>query len=308
MAIYAVRRLAALVLVLIAASILTFMIIHLVPGDPVLLMLGPGQAVTSAEIQRIRVELGLNFPLYLQYWHWLTGVLHGNFGFSIQQSLPVSTLIGQNIFYTIRLAIGSLIVTIVLGVAAGVFAAVKRGTILDVGTMVVSLIGLSMPSFWLALLLIYFFAVRIQIFPVFGGTTHSAIVLPSIALGVGGAGVVSRFVRSAMLEVVNQQYILVARAKGVSERVVMFKHVFRNAVIPVIALVGLQVGYLLSGTVIIEEVFGRPGIGRLLVTSILDKDYPTVQAIVILVTLMYAATNLAVDFSYALVDPRIVYA
>lgn len=308
MAIYAVRRLAALVLVLIAASILTFMIIHLVPGDPVLLMLGPGQAVTSAEIERIRVELGLNFPLYLQYWHWLTGVLHGNFGFSIQQSLPVSTLIGQNIFYTIRLAIGSLIVTIVLGVAAGVFAAVKRGTILDVGTMVVSLIGLSMPSFWLALLLIYFFAVRIQIFPVFGGTTHSAIVLPSIALGVGGAGVVSRFVRSAMLEVVNQQYILVARAKGVSERVVMFKHVFRNAVIPVIALVGLQVGYLLSGTVIIEEVFGRPGIGRLLVTSILDKDYPTVQAIVILVTLMYAATNLAVDFSYALVDPRIVYA
>ena len=308
MANYAARRLAALVLVLIAASILTFLIIHFVPGDPVLLMLGPGQSVSTGEIDHIRAELGLNLPLYLQYWNWLSGVVRGNFGYSIQQSLPVSTLIGQNIFYTVRLTIGSLIVTIVLGVAAGVLAAVKRGTLVDLGAMVVSLIGLSMPSFWLALLLIYVFAVRIQIFPVFGGTTHSAIVLPSIALGIGGAGVVSRFVRSAMLEVVNQQYILVARSKGLSERVVIFKHVFRNAIIPVIALVGLQVGYLLSGTVIIEEVFGRPGIGRLLVTSILDKDYPTVQAIVILITLMYALTNLAVDFSYAFVDPRIVYA
>jgi peptide/nickel transport system permease protein len=308
MATYAVRRLGALVLVLIAASILTFLIIHLVPGDPVLLMLGPGQSVSTAEINHLRNELGFNLPLYTQYWIWVTGVLHGNFGQSIQQSMPVGTLISQNIWYTVRLAIASVIVTIVLGVAAGVVAAVNRGTWLDLGAMVVSLVGLSMPSFWLALLLIYVFAVKIQIFPVFGGTTHSAIVLPSIALGIGGAGVVARFVRSAMLEVMNQQYILVARSKGLTERVVMLKHVFRNAVIPVLAIVGLEVGYLLSGTVIIEEVFGRPGIGHLLVTSILDKDYPTVEAIVILITLMYAVTNLMVDFSYALVDPRIVYA
>jgi len=308
MATYAVRRLAALALVLIAASILTFMIIHLVPGDPVLLMLGPGTTLSSAAIDRLRAELGFNLPLYTQYWIWLMGVLHGNFGQSIQQSMPVSTLIGQNIWYTVRLTIASMIVTIILGVLAGVVAAMNRGTWADLATMVVSLIGLSMPSFWLALLLIYVFAVKIQIFPVFGGTTHSAIVLPSVALGIGGAGVVARFVRSAMLEVVNQQYILVARSKGLSERVVMLKHVFRNAVIPVLAVVGLQVGYLLSGTVIIEEVFGRPGIGHLLVSSILDKDFPTVQAIVILVTLMYALTNLAVDFSYALIDPRIVYA
>lgn len=301
---YIARRLVAVIILMFAVSVLVFLILRLIPGDPVMNLLG-GQAASQQQITLLRHTLGLDLPLPMQYLKWIGGVLHGDLGFSYSQNLPVATLIGQNFPYTIQLTVAGLSISVVLGFALGVLAAVKRSQFLDSLSMGVALTGLSVPSFWLGLLLITVFAVQLHWFQVFGGTSLKGLVLPAVALGVGGAGSIARFVRSNMVETFRQQYVVTARSKGVKQFQVLTRHVLRNSIIPVLTIMGLQFGNLLSGTVVIETVFSRPGIGRLLVNSILAKDYLTVQGVVLLIAVLYALVNLAVDLLYPLIDPRI---
>jgi len=303
---YVLRRLGALVAVAAIASVLVFLIIHLIPGDPVVMMLGPNAASTQA-IDRLRDELGLNLPLTTQYAHWIVNIIHGRLGESFINDLPVAQLIEENYPSTLQLTVAALIVTVVFGIPLGVLAALYANRLVDTAIMVLAVVGLSMPSFWLGLLLITLFSVSLHFLPVFGGGSWTGVILPAITLGLGSGGVVARYVRSNVLEVLHVQHVMVARSKGLSERRVITWHVLRNSLISVVTIIGLQVGNLLSGTVVVETVFSRPGLGRLLVNSILDKDYPTVQAVILLLTLAYTVTNLIVDLMYPLLDPRIVY-
>ena len=304
---YVARRLGALILVAMVASVLVFLIIHLIPGDPVVMMLGPNAASTQA-IDRLRVELGLTLPLPTQYWHWITDLVHGNLGESFVNHIPVARLIEENYPSTLQLTFAALVITVLFGIPLGVVAALKANSVLDTVVMVLAVVGLSMPSFWLGLLLITLFSVSFHFLPVFGGTSWAGVILPAFTLGLGAGGVVARYVRSNVLEALHLQHVTVARGKGLSSSRVILWHVLRNSILPVVTILGLQVGNLLSGTVVVETVFSRPGLGQLLVTSILDKDYPTVQAIILLLTLAYTLTNLIVDLLYPFLDPRIVYA
>ncbi|MCL6596966.1 MAG: ABC transporter permease [Firmicutes bacterium] len=303
---YVLRRLGALVAVAAIASVLVFLIIHLIPGDPVVMMLGPNAASTQA-IDRLRNELGLNLPLATQYAHWIVNIVHGRLGESFINDLPVAQLIEENYPSTLQLTVAALAVTVVFGIPLGVLAALYANRLLDTAIMVLAVVGLSMPSFWLGLLLITLFSVSLHFLPVFGGGSWTGVILPAVTLGLGSGGVVARYVRSNVLEVLHVQHVMVARSKGLPERRVITWHVLRNSLLSVVTVLGLQVGNLLSGTVVVETVFSRPGLGRLLVNSILDKDYPTVQAVILLLTLAYTVTNLIVDLMYPLLDPRIVY-
>jgi len=304
---YVLRRLGALVVVAVIASMLVFLIIHLIPGNPVVLMLGQN-AASQADINRLTDELGLNLPLATQYWRWIVDLVHGQLGFSYGSNLPVGTLLQQSYPPTLQLTAAAMAVTVIFGVPLGVLAALKANTVWDTATMVLAVVGLSMPSFWLGLLLITLFSVSLHFLPVFGGTGIVGIILPGITLGVGGGGVVARFVRNNILDAIHLQHVQTAKSKGLSGPSVVFRHVLRNGLLSVVTILGLQVGYLLSGTVIVETVFSRPGLGRLLINSILDKDYPTVQVVILVLTLAYTVTNLIVDMVYPLLDPRIVYA
>ena len=303
---YITRRLLAVAVLAAAVSIFVFLILHLIPGDPAVVLLGTN-AGSADLVNRLHREMGLDLPLPVQYLHWLGGLVRGNLGYSFAQSLPVAHLIAQNFPYTLQLTFSGLVLSLLFGGVLGVLAALKRHSFLDTGVMVLALVGLSMPSFWLGLLFISLFSVTLRWFAVFGGTSLSGLVLPSVALGISGGGVIARFVRSNMIEAMGQPYIATARSKGLSAGRILRRHVIRNAILPVVTVVGLQFGNLLSGTVVIETVFSRPGIGRLLVNSILAKDYLTVQAIILFIALLYAFTNLLIDLLYPLIDPRIVY-
>jgi ABC-type dipeptide/oligopeptide/nickel transport system permease component len=303
---YITRRLIAVAVLAAAVSIFVFLILHLIPGDPAVVLLGTN-AGSADLVNRLHREMGLDLPLPVQYLHWLGGLVRGNLGYSFAQSLPVAHLIAQNFPYTLQLTFSGLVLSLLFGGVLGVLAALKRHSFLDTGVMVLALVGLSMPSFWLGLLFISLFSVTLRWFAVFGGTSLAGLVLPSVALGISGGGVIARFVRSNMIEAMGQPYIATARSKGLSAGRILRRHVIRNAILPVVTVVGLQFGNLLSGTVVIETVFSRPGIGRLLVNSILAKDYLTVQAIILFIALLYAFTNLLIDLLYPLIDPRIVY-
>lgn len=303
------RRLLAIVVLAFGVSLIAFSIIHLIPGDPVIQMIGYGQS-SADEIRNLHHQLGLDLPLPVQYVRWLGSVLHGDFGYSYYSSTPVVKLISQNGPYTIELAAAALIVSLLVGIPLGVIAALYRGSLVDSAAMIVSLAALSIPDFWLGILLITLFSVQFHFLPVFGGTSLTSIqslILPALALGAGTGGITARFVRASVIEAATKQHVVTARSKGVPRRQVFTRHIFRNAILPVVTVIGLQIGFLLSGTVITEVVFSRPGIGRLLVDSILQKDYLTVQALVLLITLIYTTVNLIVDLIYPWIDPRIVY-
>jgi ABC-type dipeptide/oligopeptide/nickel transport system permease component len=303
---YITRRLIAVAVLAVAVSIFVFLILHLIPGDPAVALLGTN-AGSADLVNRLHREMGLDLPLPVQYLHWLGGLVRGNLGYSFAQSLPVANLLAQNFPYTLQLTFSGLVLSLLFGGVLGVLAALKRHSFLDTGVMILALVGLSMPSFWLGLLFISLFSVTLRWFAVFGGTSLAGLVLPSVALGISGGGVIARFVRSNMIEAMGQHYVATARSKGLSTGRILRRHVIRNAILPVVTVVGLQFGNLLSGTVVIETVFSRPGIGRLLVNSILAKDYLTVQAIILFIALLYAFTNLLIDLLYPLIDPRIVY-
>jgi ABC-type dipeptide/oligopeptide/nickel transport system permease component len=300
---YAARRLGALVFLAIAISIIDFAIIRLIPGNPARNILGTSNA-SPALVARLDSQLGLNRPVVTQYWIWAGDVLRGNFGYSYSLKQSVSSLLAQNIPPTLELVVAGLALTVVLGLLIGVAAALRRGRATDTVLMATSVTFLSVPSFWLGLLLIELLAVRVHLFPVVGGTGLTGLALPAITLGLGGVGLTARFVRSSVIEAAQLPHVVIARAKGLPQTLVLTRHVIRNSLLPVINILGLQFGSLLSGVVIVEEVFSRNGLGRLLVDSILAKDYPTVQAVVLLIAITYCVVTLLVDLAYQVLDPR----
>ncbi len=304
---YIARRALLTIPVLFGVSVLVFSMLVLIPGDPVRLMLGEFQT-TPEQIARLRSQLHLDEPLPVQFGRFVWDALHGDLGTSIRTRRPVTTEIADNFPSTLQLAVAGLAVAGVIGVSLGVIAAATRHAGVQLGAMLVALIGVSMPSFWLGLLLIFAFSLQIRIFPATGGGDLQHLVLPAITLGLGAAAILARLTRSSMLEVLRQEYVTTARAKGLSDWLVIVRHALKNALIPVVTIFGLQFGQLLAGTVVVETVFARPGIGRLIIDGILNKDFPVVQGVVLVVAVSYVLVNLLVDILYAVLDPRIRYA
>jgi peptide/nickel transport system permease protein len=304
---YILRRLLLAIPVLIGVSIAVFSMMHLIPGDPALALLRGQPEVTDADVQRIRNQMGLNDPLPVQYLKWASRAVRGDFGNSVQTRRPVMFDIRVQAPSTIKLALTAMVLAIVMGSILGTISALRKNTWVDSVAMVTALFGVSMPSFWFGLILMYIFALRLGWVPAVGNTGFKSLILPAVALGMDFSAVTARLVRANLIEVMVSDYVKTARAKGLSERLVVTRHALRNAIIPTITIVGVQFGTLLAGAVVIETVFARQGIGRLLLSSIIGKDFPTVQAIVMLAALVYLIINLLVDLSYALLDPRIRY-
>jgi peptide/nickel transport system permease protein len=303
---YIERRLVLSIPILVLISAVVFVIMHILPGDPVRTMLA-GQPVSGEIIEQLREEYGLNDPLLVQYGHFVGDALRGDLGHSIKTKQPVTEAILQQFPSTLQLTLAGMAVAIVIGVISGVVAATHQGSWIDAASMFFALLGVSMPSFWLALLLLFLFSFKLGWFPAVGVGSWKHLVLPAIVLGVGEAAIIARLVRTSMVEVMRQEYVTVARAKGLAYRTVVYRHALRNAMIPVITVLGLQYGYLLGGAVVIETVFARQGIGRLAVDAILAKDFPMVQGTVLFAAAIYVLVNLVVDISYAWFDPRIHY-
>ncbi len=290
--------------VLFGVTLAVFSMLFLVPGDPVKMMLA--EFVTSPDqIAQMRAQLHLDEPLPQQYGRFVANALRGDLGTSIRSRRPVATEIAENVASTAQLALASMAIAVAIGVPLGLLAALFRNTWLDVGSMVVALLGVSMPSFWLGLLLIFVFSLHLAWFPATGGGDLLHLVLPSLTLGTIASAIIARLTRSSMLEVLGQDYVRTARAKGLAWWGVVVRHALKNALIPIITIFGLQFGNLLAGAVIVETVFSRPGLGRLIVGGILAKDFPLVQGTVLFVAASYVMINVLVDVAYAFVDPRI---
>ena len=291
--------------ILIGMTIIVFMILHLAPGDPVDLIVGPN--VTPEVYENIRDKLGLNQPLLIQYFKFVGNLMKGDLGTSILQQRPVAEIIKERFPVTLELGVVSLLLSFAIAIPAGIIAAVKRNTWPDYVCMTGALVGMSMPTFWFGLLLLYFFAYKLRIFPISGYGTWKHLVLPAITMGLTDAAVTARMIRSSMLEVVRQDYIRTARSKGLHERVIINQHALKNALIPIITLLGLRIGWILGGSVILEIVFSRPGLGRLIVDAIFARDYPVVQGAMVVLTSSIILGNILADILYAVVDPRIKY-
>ena len=301
---WVLRRILAVVPVLFGVTLAVFSMLFLVPGDPVKMMLA--EFVTSPDqIAQMRAQLHLDEPLPQQYGRFVANALRGDLGTSIRSRRPVATEIAENVASTAQLALASMAVAIAIGVPLGLLAALFRNTWVDVGSMVVALLGVSMPSFWLGLLMIFVFSLHLAWFPATGGGDLLHLVLPSLTLGTIASAIIARLTRSSMLEVLGQDYVRTARAKGLAWWGVVVRHALKNALIPIITIFGLQFGNLLAGAVIVETVFSRPGLGRLIVGGILAKDFPLVQGTVLFVAASYVMINVLVDVAYAFVDPRI---
>ena len=292
--------------VLLGVAVVVFAMLHLTPGDPARAILGDRPA--SAEtLERLRRELRLDEPLPQQFVAFVGSAARGDLGTSYFTRRPVTTEIRERLPVTVRLMIGAMLVALLTGVPAGVLAATRPGTPLDYGVMALATLGVSMPGFWLGLMLILVFAVNLGWLPVAGFSGPQYFVLPALALGASAAAVIARLTRSSLLEVLSLDYVRTAQAKGLHDRQVVFKHALRNALVPVVTVIGLQVGSLLAGSVIIETVFALPGLGRLIVQGIASRDYPLVQGITLFAALSYVLINFLVDLLYGFINPRIRY-
>jgi len=308
---YIQRRLFIMIPVLWGLMTLIFFLMYMLPGDPAATILAQSGG-KAGEIEILRDQLGLNDPLPVQYMRFFRNALTGDFGDSIFLDRPVSEIIMSNLPPTIELALAGLAVAVSIGFSMGILAALNHNTGIDRACMVVAIAGVSMPNFWLALLIMYLISALSQkygvlILPITGQGDFKHLIVPSLVLGFAASGSLARLVRSSMLEVMRQEYITTARAKGLVQRVIVIHHALRNALIPVITMLGLQFGSLLGGTVIIETVFSRRGLGRTIVDAIMWKDLPIVQATVLFTAVLYMLVNLIVDISYAMIDPRIRY-
>lgn len=315
MATYILRRLLQTIPVLLGVTIIVFSMMHFIPGDPAQMM--AGESAPGHQIEAIRDRLGLNDPVHVQYGKYMMNILQGDLGNSIRNSKPVASEISGRFWVTVELAIYSTALSIFLGLIAGIVSAVRQYSIADISLMIIALFGLSMPNFWLGLMLIKWFAMGIDLpswlpflentgwFKPSGWGSFSQVILPVITLGTGGAAIIARMTRSSMLEVISQDYIRTARAKGARERVVIYRHALRNALIPVITVVGLQFGGLLGGTVLTETVFAINGMGSLIVDNIKTRDFPVVQGTILVVSLLFVLVNLIVDISYRYLNKRI---
>jgi peptide/nickel transport system permease protein len=301
---WVLRRVLAVVPVLFGVTLAVFSMLFLVPGDPVKMMLAEF-VTTPDQIAQMRAQLHLDEPVLRQYGRFVASAARGDLGTSIRSRRPVTTEIGENVASTAQLAVAAMLVAIGLGVPLGLLAALARNSWLDVASMGTALLGVSMPSFWLGLLLIFVFSLHLAWFPATGGGDLPHLVLPSVTLGTIAAAIIARLTRSSMLEVLGQDYVRTARAKGLGGFAVVVRHALKNALIPIITIFGLQFGNLLAGAVIVETVFSRPGLGRLIVGGILSKDFPLVQGVVLFVATVYVLINVLVDVAYAYADPRI---
>ncbi len=301
---FTLKRLASLVLVLIGVSFLVFMLLSLTPGDPVRMMLG--ESATPEAQEALREELGLDDPVLVQYGRYMKNiVVHQDLGTSYSTQRPVLDEI-LNVFpNTVQLAVAAMVIAIILGIFLGIISAVKQNSILDNVVMVLALVGTSAPIFWIGILMILLFSVNLGWLPPSGFGSFKQLIMPAVALGMQSTAVVARMTRSSMLEVIRQDFVKTARAKGQREIIVILKHVFRNALIPIITVVGLQFGTLLGGAMLTEVVFSIPGVGRLMIEAIKQRDFPIVQGSVLFVAACFSLVNLAVDLLYAVVDPKV---
>lgn len=312
---YVRRRVLTTIPVLLGVSLVVFLMLHLLPGDPVLMMLtehrGGGAPTISGSITQemydnMRHQLGLDRPLPVQFASFLGGVLQGDLGTSFRGGEPVRELIARNLPYTIQLAVASFGVAMAAGFVLGVIAGIRRGTWIDSLTMAIAAAGVSMPSFWLGIMLLLVFSVHLNLVPaVARAADWRSLILPAIALGFSASAIIARLVRSSLVEAMQQDYVQTARAKGLREASVVVRHALKNALIPVVTVGGLQFGNLLGGTVVIETVFARPGIGHITVNGILERDFPVVQGVVLVSALTYVLANFLVDLTYTWIDPRI---
>ena len=302
---YLSRRTLNACALLVVISVVVFLLIHIVPGDPAQVLLG--DQATPERLAQLRRALQLDRPLVQQYWHFVTGAVRGDFGDSIAAMQPVLPYVLQRFPATAELAFGALTLSIAIGVPLGVLSAIRRQSVWDAVTMFAALLAQSAPNFWIGLMLISLFAVNLHVLPVSGRGGLNHLILPSVTLTLSFVGLVMRLTRSSMLEVLGQDYLCTARAKGLSPRVVIFRHALKNAMIPIITVLGLQLGTLLGGAVVTETVFAWPGMGSLAINAIAERDYPVVQAIVLLLGLGFVLVNLAVDAVYSVLDPRIHY-
>jgi ABC-type dipeptide/oligopeptide/nickel transport system permease component len=299
------RRVALTLPVLFGVATLVFSLIHLIPGDPAQAMLG--ESASPQDVAELRARLGLDRPLLEQYARFLGGVARGNLGRSLRTDQPVTTAILERMPATVELAAAAMLVAVLLAIPLGIAAAVWRGTAIDHGATTLSLLGVSIPNFWLGPLLAIVFSIQLGWLPVSGRGTWAHLVLPAVSLGAALAAILARMTRATVLEELREQYVLAARARGASRTRAVVRHAFRNSLIPIVTLIGLQFGAVLTGAVITETIFAWPGIGRLLIQSIGFRDYPIVQGCILLIAVTYVAMNLLTDLLYGLVDPRIRY-
>ena len=303
---FVIHRLLALIPLVIGVSFLVFLMLQLVPGDPVMMMLGEFSMATAKDVEALRQQLGFNDPLYIQYWNYFKSLITGDLGTSMRTKKPVIDLILARLPSTFELTFYGLLFALIFGTSLGILAALKHNTFIDYFSVVIALLGVSIPGFWLALLFIFLFSIRLEWLPITGSSPLS-IIMPCLALGLWAGGTIARLVRSGMLEVLQSDYIRTARAKGLYKHRIILVHALRNALLPVVTIFGLQFGHVLAGTVIIEAVFARPGLGLMLVNAIVAKDFPLVQGTIMFVAVAYIAVNILVEVIYTYLDPRIRY-
>jgi len=298
------RRCLQAIPVVIGVSFAVFMLMHLLPGDPAVIM--AGEVASPAQVEQMRRNLGLDQPVLVQYWRYLTNALRGDLGTSIRTNMPVTNeIFDVRFFVTVQLAVVATAASMLMGLVIGIVSVVWRRSFIDTLLMLIALAGLSMPNFWLGVIFINFFSLNRGWLPITGWGTPAQMVMPTLMLGISGAAVIARMTRASMLEVFNQDYIRTAYAKGASERIVIFRHALRNALIPVITVVGLQFGFLLSGAVISENIFAINGLGRLMIQSLSTRDFPTAQGAILICSLLFVLVNMAVDVTYRFVNKRI---
>ena len=300
---YVLRRTFLLIPIFFIISVVVFSLIHMVPGDPIDSLLGPGS--TAADKVELTKAYGLDKSLPIQYFVWLKLFLTGDMGQSIIEKQPVVDMLLYNMPFTINLGLASLAISFFLGIFLGIISSVFKNTIIDHISMIIALLGVTVPAFWLGLILMLIFSVMLEWFPVSGSGSFQTLVLPAITVGLGGAGLIARITRVSMLEMFNKEFILLLFAKGLSKRVITIKHIFRNALMPVITIFGLRLGWILGGAVTIEIVFSRPGIGNMLLSALYRRDYPVVQASLIFLTMAVIIGAFIADIMYAYADPRV---
>ncbi len=303
---YLVGRLLQTVPTVFLVTVAVFLMLHLTPGDPAEVFLGDKRSSPEL-LEKVREDMGLNRPLHVQYLSYMGNALRGDLGRSLQTNVPVLEQILNRLPWTIELAAAALMIAAFIGISVGIIAALYHNTVIDTLAMALALVGISMPVYWSSLLLILLFAVQLRVLPAIGQGGIERLILPATALALVSAGSLARMVRSSMLEALSQDFVLTARSKGISERLVVIRHVLRNALIPVVTILGLMLGNMLSGAVITETIFARLGIGQKYVEAVLQKDFTMVQGTTLFIALMYVFVNIVVDIVYAFIDPRIRY-
>ncbi len=305
MYIYIIKRILQTIPVILIVTLITFSLMHLTPGDPAIMR--AGEDATQEQVDAIRKSMGLDLPIHQQYFNWMIGLVQGDLGRSLQDGRPVFITLIRRLPATLQLVLVSFIVSVGVGVPIGVLSALKQNTLVDSIARVFSLLGISMPNFWMGLMFMLIFSHRLRLLPASGSGTLLHLIMPGVALGLPAAGLITRLTRSSLLEVLKEDYIRTAEAKGLNKQIVIYKHALKNAILPVVTIIGLQLGYRLGGSVIIESVFAYPGIGRFAYLRLLARDYPMIMGNLLIFAIIFIIINLLTDILYGFLEPRIRY-